>query len=98
MVIDGFIMEHIKDINLGLLANELGYSRVYTGKLVKQLTGFKFPEYIHDLRCKIAADLLKNSDVSINEIITSVGYENGTFFRKKFKDKYRVNPLEYRKE
>lgn len=80
-----------------MLSNELGYSQVYTGKLVKQLTGKSFREYIHDSRCKLAAELLKNSDVSVNDIINTVGYENGTFFRKKFKNKYGVNPLEYRK-
>ena len=43
-----------------------------------------------------AAKLLEESDLSAGEIINAVGYENESFFREMFKEKYGKNMLEYR--
>ena len=57
-----------------------------------------YSDYIQDLRCLKAAKLLAETDYSVNQIINSVGYENGSFFRKIFKKRFGLNPLEYRKK
>lgn len=95
--IDGYIEQNIKNARLEDLARRLGYSSVYTGNLVKKLTGESFSRLLQDKRCSMAADMLVGCDMSVEEIIESVGYENESFFRKIFKEKYGVNPLEYRK-
>lgn len=95
--IDGYIEQNIKNARLEELARQLGYSSVYTGNLVKKLTGKSFSKLLQDKRCGMAADMLVGCDMSVEEIIESVGYENESFFRKIFKEKYGVNPLEYRK-
>ncbi|MBR4173371.1 MAG: AraC family transcriptional regulator, partial [Clostridia bacterium] len=40
---------------------------------------------------------LLNTDIPIADIIADVGYENESFFRKKFTEKYGRNPSEFRK-
>lgn len=95
--IDGYIEQNIKGARLDVLARQLGYSSVYTGNLVKKLTGKSFSKLLQDKRCSVAADMLISCNMSVEEIIESVGYENESFFRKIFKEKYGVNPLEYRK-
>lgn len=95
--IDGYIEQNIKGARLEVLARQLGYSSVYTGNLVKKLTGKSFSKLLQDKRCSVAADMLISCNMSVEEIIESVGYENESFFRKIFKEKYGVNPLEYRK-
>ena len=92
-----YMEEHIGDASLEGLAELLRYSTVYTGTLVKELTGMTFCEYLQNYRCGIAAKMLLRTDLSIGEIIDRVGYENKSFFRAKFKEKYGKNPLEYRK-
>lgn len=42
--------------------------------------------------------ILLHSDLSVEEIINCMGYENKSFFRKIFKEKYGKNPLEFRKK
>lgn len=95
--IERYIEEHLKDANLSELSVKLGYSTVYTGSLVKRVIGKSFSALLQAERCKKAADELLNSDMSVKEIIDSVGYENESFFREKFKAIYGKAPLAYRK-
>ena len=48
-------------------------------------------------RLSRAAELLSETEMSVLEIISELGYENGSFFRKKFTEKYGVTPYSYRK-
>ena len=97
-LIDTYIEENIKTANITELSQILGYSTIYTGNLVKKLTGDVFSKRVLSKRCKIAADMLSDTELSIYEIIHTVGYENESFFRKAFKDKYGKTPLEFRKK
>lgn len=93
-----YIEQNIKTANLEELSTILGYSAAYTGSLVKKLTGKSFSKEVQEKRCSIVARKLLETDLSIEEIITGVGYENKSFFRRIFKEKYGKNPLEYRKK
>ncbi len=95
--IEEFIKNNIKDVTLGKLALALGYSPVYTGALLKRLFGVSFTELTVDIRLKEATRLLSLGDMSISEIIRSVGYENESHFRRKFREKFNTSPLKYRK-
>ena len=94
--IESYIEQNIKTANLKELSCILGYSTAYTGNMVKKLTGEAFSAILLSKRCKIAARMLLDTDLSVKEIIGSVGYENESFFRKAFKKKYGTNLLEYR--
>lgn len=96
--IEAYIEQNIKSAKLEELSKILGYSAVYTGKLVKQTTGMTFSKALQSKRCDIAAQKLRATDLPIERIISDIGYENESFFRKIFKDKYGKNPMEYRKD
>lgn len=95
--IDVYIEQNIREANLEELSSLLGYSVVYTGSLVKKLTGKSFSKLVQEKRCSIVAKKLLETDLSIEKIIADIGYENESFFRKIFKEKYGKNLLEYRK-
>lgn len=95
--IEAYIEENIKDASLEGLAQTLNYSTVYTGSLVKRLTGKSFSELLQSRRCHIAAQLLLHTDLSVKAIICRVGYENESFFRRLFRKKYGKSPLAFRK-
>ena len=65
--------------------------------LFKQYTGKKLIDYITDLRMDYAAKLLIQTDMSIISIAGAAGYDNQSFFTKKFKEKYNVTPKDFRK-
>lgn len=95
--IERYLTTHLQDATLSGLAARLGYSTVYTGTRISELTGDTFTALLQKKRCATAAKLLRESDRSVAEIIRAVGYENETFFRKTFKALYGTNPLAYRK-
>lgn len=94
---EAYIDENIKNANLEDLAEILGYSQVYTGNLVKKLFGESFLTLVQTKKCKKAAELLRDTDLPIGEIIAELGYENASFFRRVFKKRYGKTLLEFRK-
>ncbi|MBQ9116128.1 MAG: helix-turn-helix domain-containing protein [Clostridia bacterium] len=95
--IERYISENLRGARLSELAELLGYSSTYAGAMVKRLMGKSFSSLLEETRCREAARLLEESELSVQEIIYRVGYENESFFRKLFYEKYGKTPLEYRK-
>lgn len=95
--IDDYISDNICDVTLNKLANHLDYSPVYMGTLIKKLTGKSYVDYLQNKRLIMAADLLKNSEMPIRDIIQICGYQNESYFRKIFKQRYNKTLLQYRR-
>jgi len=79
------------------LYKEMGMSRVYFYKKILALTDKTPSEFIRFIRMKRAADLLKKSQLFVNEIAYEVGYNEPKYFRKYFKEEFGVTPNEYKK-
>lgn len=94
--IDSFIEKNISDISRGKIANELHYNPNYINKIIRKNTGLTYSEYILNKKLKLAINLLKNSNLSINNIIKEVGYINKSYFYKVFTSKYSMTPQEFR--
>lgn len=95
--VDRYIEQNLKTAHVEELAKILGYSAIYTGTLIKKIKGKSFSKVVQEKRCSVAADKLLHTDLSVMEIAESVGYENKSFFRKIFQEKYHKNPLEFRR-
>lgn len=95
--IKDYIEENIKTADINELAQKFGYTTVYTGVLVKKITGYSFTDFVKRKRCSKAAKMLVETTMPIQQIINEIGYENQSFFRKMFKEKYGETPLKYRK-
>lgn len=65
-------------------------------KLMKKYTNMTFKELLQEKRLNKAKQLLNETNFSVVEIISLVGYENLTYFYKIFKDKYGYTPKEYK--
>jgi AraC-like DNA-binding protein len=90
------------DVNLGRpitaaeLAGIAGISADYLVKKFCQETGMTIKQYLAKRRCEVAADLLTESEISIQEIAAYVGYEDNSYFTRVFKEKMGVSPQKYR--
>lgn len=96
-VVDKHINENLKGVRLSDVAKKLGYSETYTGELIKKSMGVSFSKIVQNRRCAVAAKLLVETELSIGEIISRIGYENESFFRKNFREMYGRTPYQYRK-
>ena len=94
------ITMHIKDgtgeISVGLLANEMGLSKNYFGKIFKASTGMSLSNYVNNLRIKQATELLRTTNMKIYEVGRAVGFENQHYFSVAFKQNVGVSPSEFR--
>ena len=55
-----------------------------------------FTEYLQTKRLSEASRLLTETSLSVYEVSNAVGYENESFFRRKFKERYKASPKQYR--
>jgi signal transduction histidine kinase/DNA-binding response OmpR family regulator len=75
----------------------VGMSRMQLHRKLKALTGLSTSEFIRSQRLKLAAQLLKTSDINISQVGYSVGFNNHAYFSKCFKEVYKCSPSEYSK-
>ncbi|PIV93126.1 MAG: hypothetical protein COW44_11095, partial [Flavobacteriaceae bacterium CG17_big_fil_post_rev_8_21_14_2_50_33_15] len=73
-------------------------SRMQLHRKIKALTGLSASEFIRSQRLKLAAQLLKQSDINISQVGYSVGFNDHAYFSKCFKDTYKCTPTEYAKK
>lgn len=95
--LERFLDENLADARLYDFARKMGYSESHTGELVRQYTGKTFSELLWNKRCAVAAQCLRETDMPVEEIITGIGCQNESFFRKKFRAVYDMTPHQYRK-
>lgn len=73
----------------------LSYS--YLSSLFKADTGVSPMEYLRRLKMEKAAELLRNTRLSIKEIMGRLGYKTHKSFLRHFKRSFRVPPTIYRR-
>ncbi|MBC5625837.1 AraC family transcriptional regulator [Clostridium sp. NSJ-49] len=98
MVIDVFkyIDNNYAKATLTEVSERLNQPNYKISKLIKKHTDMTFKELLQEKRLDIAKKLLSDTELPIVEVITSVGYENLTYFYKIFKEKYGCTPNEFK--
>lgn len=65
--------------------------------MFKSIYGTSIAAHIREHRMEYAAQLLQNSNLSIADIVSKVGYDSQSRFSSAFKKHYKMLPKEYRK-
>ncbi len=79
-----------------VIADHLHISANYLSRLLQLLTGQSTKQYIQDKLIDLAKEKLSTTDLSVNEIAYSLGFEHPQSFSKLFKSKTNVSPLQFR--
>lgn len=87
---------YTEEIHTSDIADVFFIDSDYGSKLFKKEFGISFKNYIIQKRLETAKHLLLHTDLSINAISTSVGYENYSYFTRLFKKTMGITPIEYR--
>lgn len=92
-----FIEENLNsEIHLESLAGLFHYNEKYLGRLFKQHMGCSLKIYICRRRIENAKYMLENTELPIIEIATKNGFENVTYFNRRFKEFVGITPTEFR--
>lgn len=91
-----YIESNYKHCTLDSVSEFFHLNPNYITTLLKKHTGYTYKQLIQTQKLKYAAKLLKNTNLSVTEIANEAGYENVSFFYKKFVERYNVKPKDYR--
>lgn len=91
-----YIETRYKDGTLAEISAEINEPAYFVSRLLKKHLNKNFKELLQERKLQQAIFLLKQSTLTVERIIVSVGYDNSSYFHRKFREKYGMSPKEYR--
>lgn len=84
--------------SLAATAAALGYSEAYLSRVFGETVGMPYTAYVRQVKINRACYLLKNTRVSITDVVNQCGYASVATFNHNFKELTGCSPTEYRKK
>lgn len=94
-----FIIEQnldFENLTLEWLSAQLNFSANYVRQIFKQKTGEGFTEYLIRKRMEKAGNLLKDTNMLIQDVARTCGYSNQRYFASSFKKYYACTPTTFK--
>lgn len=85
-----------EELTLKMVADELGISESYLGKLFKSHTEYTFLELLTMYRMKKAVRMLTETDCKVYEIAVETGYRDAKYFSNVFRKIVGVTPRAFK--
>jgi AraC-like DNA-binding protein/mannose-6-phosphate isomerase-like protein (cupin superfamily) len=95
--IGDYLETSYRTATLSELADLVGMTAPYVSRRVKELFGASFSELVKEKRFAEAERLLLQSDIPVSAIAEAIGYENNSFFHRRFREQYGTSPSRWRK-
>lgn len=83
-------------ISIEDISSRCFYSKSYFMRFFKETMGISFVEYLNNYRLDIAARRLKETGENILNIAIDCGFENLSYFNRRFKARFGITPGKYR--
>ena len=97
-IIIRYIRENYSTITLSSLAEHFHKSESYLSRYIKRETGHSLTFLLREFRMKQSGVMLRNSGLSVEEIMLHTGYTDISYFYKTFKKYYGMTPMAYRSQ
>lgn len=92
-----YIHQHLSEpLSLEIISTAICINPSYLSDLFKREVGMKFSDYVNTRRIKTAENLLRNTNMSIQEISELCGYKNVGYFSTCFKKTTGMKPSDYK--
>lgn len=91
------IEKNISDENLGIemLCEQIGISRANLYRKIKAISELSPTELIRNKRLEVALRYLKDTNMSVSEVATLLGFNSHSYFSNSFKAFYGFTPTEF---
>jgi ligand-binding sensor domain-containing protein/signal transduction histidine kinase/DNA-binding response OmpR family regulator len=86
------------EMDIDLICIQMGMSRTRLYQKIKNVTGQSTGEFIRTIRFKKAAQLMTHQDISLTEVMYSVGIQTQSYFTKAFKKEFGKTPSQFLKD
>ncbi|WP_426451769.1 response regulator transcription factor [Paenibacillus sp. S-38] len=87
---------YMHDISLSWIAEQVHLTQTYLSYLFSREKGQPLIKYITGVRMQKAAELLRDTHLTVAQISERAGYTSDSYFGKIFKNHYGVSPAKYR--
>lgn len=85
-------------LSIEKMAEATGFSQSHFMKFFKNTFGMSFTSYLNDYRLTMASRLLLASEDSILTVAAESGFENLSYFNRRFKQRFGVTPSAFRQQ
>ena len=93
-----YIAAHFaSDVSLASIGQALNHDPAYLGRVFRRETGQAFRPWLNEYRLSRAAERIRAEKTPIHHIAREAGYVKYAYFLEKFKQRFGVNPEEYRR-
>ena len=93
-----YIDQHYKEsLTLDLLAEKVSINKYYMAHAFKQEYGVSPINYLISCRIREGKQLLTETDLSLSQIATVLGFSSSSYFSQSFRKAEGISPTEYRK-
>lgn len=96
-VFDEVRLHYDRPLDVAGAARLSGYSKAHFMRIFKQETGQTFVGYLSDYRLSEAESLLRRTNESVTTVARGCGFDNLSYFTRRFRAKYGMPPSAYRK-
>lgn len=79
-------------------SKRIGMSRMQLHRRLKASFGLSASHFLKLHRLQAASELLRTSDISVSQVGYTVGFNNHSYFTKRFKETYQCTPTDYIKK
>ncbi|HEY9048437.1 MAG TPA: two-component regulator propeller domain-containing protein [Ohtaekwangia sp.] len=83
------------EFDVDVLVNEIGMSRSVLYKKVQALTNYSVADLIKEMRLKKAAELFKQSTMTVADVAFAVGFNDRKYFSREFRKQYELSPSKF---
>ena len=88
-------LQYPQQISIQHIASTLGYHRAHLSKAFRAKTGYSPKQYLMNVRLKKAQELLLGN-LTIDQVSSSVGFNDALYFSKQFRKEFGMSPTDYR--
>ncbi len=88
---------YMEEVTLEKISEAIGYHKNYISTMVMKDLGIHANEVLAFIRIQKAAELLRHSEQSMQDICLQTGFKNTSHFSRMFRKMVGVTPLQYRR-
>ncbi len=91
-----YVETHYKNGTLAEISKQIKQPTYYVSRLLKKHLNKNFKELLQERKLQQAEYLLTQSSMTVEQIMSAIGYDNSSYFYNRFKEKTGCSPREYR--
>ncbi len=96
--VEEYIHSSYQTATLRELAEILNQTESGLSRQIKTIFGATFKELLQAKRFERAILILQETNLAVSDIALAVGYENSSYFYRRFREIYRMSPKEFREQ